>query len=456
MSSFFNGPPSSVLLTEVNVGAMNVAGTSNMSGDINIAGNLNTTGVTLSDNVVSNQATVNEVLTVNGNIVVANNRAIVSSDPSGTIYIGDTNQTVVFRGNSIDITGAQDLVLNDTLTVNGRSTLNGDIYAKRIVANNSGSCNLNGTFTGENNSSINLISASSVQAPNVAISDNSNKVATTSAVKAVTDTFATSSSPSISNPTFTGTVTATNATFSNGTYSGPTLSGIVNGGGASSVSAPTVAISDNSTKVATTAAVKAVTDLLAPKANPTFSGTITATGTTLNASTLTATTVALDNTTNVATNAAVKAVTDLLAPKANPTFSGTITATGTTLNAGTLTATTVAIDNTTNVATNAAVKTVTDLLAPKASPTFSGTITATGTTLNAGTISGATINGGSTLRVANDAVFTNTAKSVTAYSSQALKISQSTVDPSANAALTALNSTVLDMYTSLKALGLFN
>jgi hypothetical protein len=42
-----------------------------------------------------------------------------------------------------------------------------------------------------------------------------------------------------------------------------------------SVIAPTVAIGDNSTKVATTAAVKAVTDLKAPIASPTFTGTAT-------------------------------------------------------------------------------------------------------------------------------------------------------------------------------------
>ena len=48
----------------------------------------------------------------------------------------------------------------------------------------------------------------------------------------------------------------------------------------------------------------------APLASPTFSGTVNATGATLNASTLTASTVAIDDSTNVATNAAVKEAID--------------------------------------------------------------------------------------------------------------------------------------------------
>ena len=88
------------------------------------------------------------------------------------------------------------------------------------------------------------------------------------------------------------------------------------------LNAAKVAISNNNNSVATTSAVKDVTDTLAPLANPAFTGTVDATGATLNAAK-----VAInDNSNKVATTSAVKDVTDTLAPKLNPAFTGTVNA----------------------------------------------------------------------------------------------------------------------------------
>jgi hypothetical protein len=162
------------------------------------------------------------------------------------------------------------------------------------------------------------------------------------------------------------------------------------------LNAATVAISDNSTKVATTAAVKAVTDLKAPLANPTFTGTVSAP------------TVAIDASTNVATNAAVKAVTDLKAPLANPTFTGTVSAP------------TVAIsDNSTKVATTAAVKAVTDLKAPLASPAFTGTVTGVSKTM----VGLGNVTNQSKVTMFNEPVFTkNMTLASTAWAQRGLAI----------------------------------
>jgi hypothetical protein len=210
-------------------------------------------------------------------------------------------------------------------------------------------------------------------AAKVAISNNNNSVATTSAVKDVTDTLATKANPTIANPTFLGAVDATSATFL----------------------AAKVAINDNNNSVATTSAVKDVTDTLATKTNPIFTGTVDATGATLNAAK-----VAISNNNNsVATTSAVKDFTDTLATKTNPIFTGTVDATGATLNAAK-----VAISNNNNsVATTSAVKDVTDPLAPKSNPTFTGTVNAADLILSGNlTVNGTTTTiASSTLDVAD-------------------------------------------------------
>jgi hypothetical protein len=96
--------------------------------------------------------------------------------------------------------------------------------------------------------------------------------------------------------------------------------------------------------------------------SPTFTGTVTAP------------TVTIDASTNVATNAAVKAVTDLKAPLAGPTFTGAAAFTGTVF------APTVAIsDNSTKVATTAF---VTSAIAAIPAPGVSASMVGLGSVTN--------------------------------------------------------------------------
>jgi hypothetical protein len=276
--------------------------------------------------------TISGLLTVEGDITTIKSTTLEVDDINITLGRTANATNVTAEGGGITLKGATDK------TIIWESEHDAWVFSENINLASTKQLLVDGSAVYATLASPDF--TGSVTAPTVAISDNSAKVATTAAVKAVTDFLAPKA-----NPTFTGSVTA-----------------------------PTVAIND-STNVATNAAVKAVTDLLAPKLDPAFTGSVTAP------------TVAINDSTNVATNAAVKAVTDLLAPKANPTFTGTVNATNATLNAATV----VISDNSTKVATTAAVKTVTDTLAPKDNPTFSGTVNASDLVLSGNlTVNGST------------------------------------------------------------------
>ncbi len=173
---------------------------------------------------------------------------------------------------------------------------------------------------------------------------------------------------SLVSPHFTGVPTAPTAALSTNTTQIATTAFVI----ANAVSvaspaftgvptAPTAAVDTNTTQLATTAFV--IGQAYAKLASPTFSGTPSLpTGTTAT------TQSALDSTTKLATTAFVTTADNLKANLASPTFSGTPS-----LPTGTTATTQSALDSTTKLATTAFVTTADNLKANLASPTFTGT-----------------------------------------------------------------------------------
>ena len=209
--------------------------------------------VTFDDNVV-----VSGNLTVNGTTTTINSSTLEVDDKN--IVLGETSDPtdITANGGGITLKGSTDKTFNWDSTNGGAWTSSENInlaLGKEILIDGVAVYALKAdpTFTGTVDTTGAVLNAGTLTSAKVAISNNNNSVATTSAVKDVTDTLAPKSNPTISNPTFTGTVDAIGATLN----------------------AAKVAINDNNNSVATTSAVKDVTDTLAPKANPTFTGTVT-------------------------------------------------------------------------------------------------------------------------------------------------------------------------------------
>jgi len=335
MSSFFNGAPSNVLFSTLNSGSLNIAGTSNLSGDINIAGNLNIVGTTTSDVITSNNLRVTQNASVDGNIILANNSSVVSSDPNGTIYIGDVGQTVYFRGQTINVSDVTGLEVDGFLDVKYDAEIEGNLT-------------VDGKLIMPNTGTLDATLAASVKVPSVAISGtlgDANKAASvgnvntalSTTVTNANNTYATKASPAFSGTmTFAANsiITATNATIN-----------------ADALTAVTRVVNDSTTNVATTAFVATS---FAPLAGPTFTGIVTVPDQSAN-----------NNSTRAANTKYVDTGLALKANLAGPTFTGTVTVPDQSAN-----------NNSTSAANTKYVDTGLALKANLAGPTFTGTVAA--------------------------------------------------------------------------------
>lgn len=311
---------------------------------------------------VSKNASYSAEVSVMGDVSM-NSRLFINDDVSMNSRLFVNGKTVL----------SNDVSMNAKLLVSGDVSMNGKLFVSSDVSMN-GNLSIGGT--------INVLTPSN--------NDNSTRVATTEFVKNL-------AYAPIDNPTFTGTTTIPTAIVSQNLivnsdayfYNNLNVTADATIGGNANITgfitSSTPSTNDNSTKVATTSFVKS--QLFAPLASPTFTGSVKATTLELsnnlvvlgdasfNGITNTKTPSTNDNSTQVATTAFVK--NQGFAPLASPVFTGTVAVSTLDISTNLVALGDVSING--NIAAGKTIyengKSLSSVYATLVSPTFVGTVT---------------------------------------------------------------------------------
>ena len=353
------------------------------SGDVSFNNNVSISGNSLLNKlVVNNDTSLNSNVVVGGNITTNGNLIVTGSIYENGVSLGSKYAPIAsptFTGTVSGITKS----MIDLSNVDNTSDLNKPISSATQTALDLKSNIASPIFTGTTTMSVAIVSQNmslagdlslngnlnlngNLTAVTLSSNDNSTKVATTAFVQ--NQGYA-----KLSGANFTSYVNIIGDVSIN--------SNLVVGGDVSlngNITIVTPSTNDNSNKVATTAFVK--NQPFAPLANPTFTGTLTASEVLIQQNLVSLSDVSMNGTLKVGNSIYEKGVTleSKYAPIASPTFTGTVS--GITKSMIDLSN----VDNTSdmNKPISTATQTALDLKANIASPIFTGT-----TTMSTATIS---------------------------------------------------------------------